>query len=81
MSDQVKLTASVLQTLQERLDQRGLESSSDQNLTVGGHLMTMAMQMSKLILSHIMIYYREYYRLNPQPILDPSNLLLLPNTQ
>ena len=41
----------------------------------------MAMQMSKLILSHIMIYYREYYRLNPQPILDPSNLLLLSNTQ
>ena len=39
MSGQVKLTASVLQTLQERLDQRGLESSSDKNLTVGGHLM------------------------------------------
>ena len=39
MSDQVKLTAPGLQTTEERQDQRGLESSSDQNLTVGGHLM------------------------------------------
>ena len=43
--------------------------------------MTMAMQMSKLILSHIMIYYREHNRLSPKLILDPSNHLLLPNTQ
>ena len=42
---------------------------------------TIAMQMRHAILSYIMKYYREYYRLSPQPILDPSNLLLHLNTQ
>ena len=41
----------------------------------------MGTQMSRLILSHIIKYYREYYGLSPQLILDLSNLLLLPNTQ
>ena len=40
VSGEVKLTASGLKSEDESLDQGGLESSSDQDLTVRGHFLT-----------------------------------------